>query len=448
MSFRKLLPYLVVMLIVAGGFFVSEYYQARQAAQEKAAKKIFSVKEGDITAFTLTRGQQEIRLKKEKDWQLVYPLTAAADTFTVHSLLGTLAELEKQRELAVKPEKLADYGLDQPKLILNFTAGDQTHQLRIGDKAPGGRVYYAQKGQDSKVLLINTVDEESLDRDLTALRDKTVFTFSPDQATALHLQTAKLDLKLKKNAPDTWTIEGQPQTRVRGDKIESLLRQLRFLRAREFVAENPENLKKYGLAPKPTARVSVSQGKQQETLLLGATQGEKCYAHKRGNFPIIQVDKDILERLPTSVTSLEDRRLWAGKEGEVHTIIWGPPDHPVTATKAGDHWRLTGPQGRSQQQTAINMGGVLWRLKDLEYDRLASPDQPLPAKPEFRFQLKGEKGKLLLTLEEFPAKTADLVRVRAVQNQQTLDVLMAKKAFAAWRQELAKLFAAESPAPE
>ncbi|MBW1952475.1 MAG: DUF4340 domain-containing protein [Deltaproteobacteria bacterium] len=447
MSIKKLLPYLVVLLVVAGGFFISEHYQSQKEAEEKAAKKVFAVPADKITAITLKRDGREIKLTKNKKWQIIQPLPTPADDFAVNSLRDTLAGLEKQREIEVEPEKLVDYGLDHPDLIVDFAADPKTYQLRIGHKVPGGRGYYAQPDATGKVLLISAIDKEALDKNLTALRDKTVFTISPEKANALEVRTAKVDLTLKKTSPETWVWEDHPQTRIRTDRVESLLRQLRNLRAQEFVSEKPENLEIYGLAPVPAARITVSQDKQKETLLLGAKKGKLCYAHKTGRLPIFQVDRELLEGLPTSASQLEDRRLWRGKEAEVEKMNWGPPDQQVKATKEKDDWRLTFPDGRVEKKPAMRLGRVLWRLKELEYERLVPSTNPSPKDPKFSLQLIGSQDKPLLKLETFDAKEPDLLRVRSIQGEQTLDALVSKKSLAAWRQELGNLLTTASPGP-
>ncbi|MFP3866654.1 MAG: DUF4340 domain-containing protein [Desulfobacteraceae bacterium] len=445
MRIKKLLPYLVVLLVVAGAFFISEHYQSQKEAEEQAAKKIFSLPADKITTITLKRDSQEIKLTRDKNWKIIQPLHTPADDLAVNSLRETLAGLEKQRQLEVEPEKLSEYGLDHPELVVDFSADSETHQLCVGHKVPGGRSYYAQQQGDGKVLLISAVDKETLDKNLTALRDKTIFTISPEQANALQIKTARLDLDLKKTGPETWSLEDSPDTRIRSDRVESLLRQLSSLRAQEFVSEKPENLEVYGLAPEPAARLTISQDEQKETLLLGAKKDKLCYAHKPGSLPIFQVDREMLEGLPTSKSRLEDRRLWSGKEAEVQKMSWGPPEQQIKAVKEKDDWRLSFPDGKVEKKPAMQLGRVLWKLKELEYERLAPSESPSPDAPRFTLQLSGAQDEPLLSLETFAAPAPDLLRVRSQQGKQTLDVLVAEKSFAAWRQELNNLFAAPRP---
>ncbi|MDD3579843.1 MAG: DUF4340 domain-containing protein [Desulfobacca sp.] len=445
MSAKKLLPYLIVLLVVAGGFLISELYQSRQAAQDKAAKKIFAVSAENIKAITFKRDHQEVELAKDKNWQIVKPIKTPGADFTINSLAETLAGLEKQRELEVESGKLAEYGLDHPCLTVEFTIEAKAYQVRIGDKVPGGRGYYAQSDPTGKVLLISAVDKEALDKDLMALRDKKIFSFSADQVKELQIQTGKLNVDLERTGSQTWTLKGQPKTRIRSDKVASLIRQLSSLQAQEFVSEKPENLKKYGLAPKPAARLTVSYDKQQETLLLGAEKDKLCYAHKSGTSPITLVNLELLTGLPTSWAQLEDRRLWSGTESDVEKLTWGTPNQQYQVIREKDALRLTLPDGRVEKKPIIRLSSLLWRLKELEYQRLVPADRFNLKDPDVILQLYGAEDKLRLKLEAGKAQPADQLPVRATQGDQTLNALVSARSFANWRQELDNLLAAPSP---
>ncbi len=101
----------------------------------------------------------------------------------MNSLLNALAELKMQRRLDEPPaDKLKDFGLEKPLFTLEFQAAGQSHQLRFGLNVPGDKSIYAQKDQDSGVLLISAADKETLNRTLTALRSKLIFTLAPTKS--------------------------------------------------------------------------------------------------------------------------------------------------------------------------------------------------------------------------------------------------------------------------
>ena len=148
MTPRRLIPYLLIFLILAGTYAGLRWRQETRLAQEEEAKKVFHLKENDITELSLVRGKAEIRLvKKDKEWRLAAPLEARADQTTVDSMLTTLARLRKEREMGAEKD-LKPFGLDHPGLVVKFTAQGQPHQLAVGGKVPGDQNYYARQDQD------------------------------------------------------------------------------------------------------------------------------------------------------------------------------------------------------------------------------------------------------------------------------------------------------------
>ena len=204
MTSRRLIPYVVVFLILAGAYGGLRWRQEQQVARDEQAKKVFHLQESDLSDLTLVRGKDEVRLvKKDQVWHLTAPLDTKADQTIVDSLLTTLARLRKERDLG--PEKdLKPFGLDKPGLVVKFTAQGQPHQLVIGAKAPGDQNYYVLRDQDPNLLTISMGSKDSLDRQLLALRDKTLLPFIMGEVKGLKVKSPKTTVALEKTGPQTW----------------------------------------------------------------------------------------------------------------------------------------------------------------------------------------------------------------------------------------------------
>ena len=392
MSGQKVLIYLAVLVLVAGAYFFSESRHMRQQAQEKEAKQVFQVKVADLKALTLKNDKGEIDLQRVSgsenlstpspaetsaptqagEWRLTKPISAKVDELTINSLVEALADLKMQRQLEAVPEdKIKEFGLDKPIFTLEFQAAGQTHRLRFGHKAPGDQSIYAQKDDDSRILLIRIPDKETLDRTLTDLRSKKIFSLTPEKVTEIRLLRKDGSLILRKAASSEWTPENNPSLKLRTDKINTLLGQISGAKALEFVAEKADDLKKYGLAPSPALRLTLLAGNQEETLLLGSKQGDRYYAQISGTAPIMLVDQTLLEKLPSSYEALEDRRLWAGPDTEIQKVVWGAPDKLITATRDHNGWNILNADNTpARRESPMKFSLVFWRLKDLEFTKL------------------------------------------------------------------------------
>ncbi len=445
MRIQKLLMYLAILLVVAAGYLFSEYYQARQVAQEKEAKKVFQVQAAALQRLILKSDKGEIRLEKAAPadtaegsatssppatptpaWRLVAPIQAATDELTVTSLVTALADLKVERRLdEIGPDRRQEFGLDKPIFTLTFEAAGQTRTLHFGGKVPGSQFIYAQVEGDPRLLVLRQADKETLDRTLTALRAKEIFTLKPTEVTEIRLIRPQEQMILQKSGGEVWAPAAPHQIKIRQDRVKALVNQLAHLKAVDFVAEKAEDLKKYGFAPTPALRLTLRRQGQEETLLIGNSQGDRYYAQVAGKAPIFLVDKLTVDRLPTSYEALEERRLWTGPEAEVQKLIWGPPEAQTVAVRGQESWTIQTATGQQVTPNATKVQLTLWRLQELEFKRLLPDTAGLAtATPQFTIQLLGANNALLYRLASF-APEKDQVPLLATVGEQTRAVMVA-----------------------
>jgi len=439
MTPRRLLPYLLLFLVLAGTYTALKWHQERRQAQEQQAKKVFQVKEGEMGELALIRGKEEIRLTKTgEDWHLTQPLKTRADQETVGRMVTTLAHLQKERDLGAEQD-LKSFALDQPPLIVEFTAQGKTHRLLIGGKVPGDKGYYSLKDQERNLLLISAGDKDVLDHPLSMLRDKSLLLSSPEKVKGLKIKAGNTAVQLEKLGPQSWRWVGREGLQVRGDRTEGLVRQLHAARLKDFVDEAPKNLRTYGLAPQPQTEVVVVLDQGQEILLVGSQTAQGVYARKGQEGPVVLIGKDLATQLANAPTFLEDRRLWAGPAGEVHKLVWGQPQNRWTAVKEKDSWKITGPQGQESRQSAARLDAALWKLTQLEYKSL-SPQATAPAKGgSYLVETYDGAGKLLFRLEEVGKKGETEVEVRAQKGEMTLTAWLSRENYGTFQGELVRL---------
>ncbi len=445
MNPRRLIPYVIILLILAGAYIGLQWRQGRQEVREQEAKKVFKVQEQEITALALIRGNEAVRLaKKDHDWQLLAPLTTLADQATVDAMLVTLAKLQRERDLGVQKD-LKTFGLDKPQLVVEFTAQGKTYRLALGNQVPGARDYYALKDQEPNVLLISTSSKDSLDRNLPALRDKTLLAFDPGEVKAVKLGDGKTRVELEKTGPQAWRWVGREAFKVRPDRVDALLRQLHAARIKEFPEQLPKNYRSLGLAPRARVEVTLVTAKGSETLLLGTVSDRGVYARKGADGPVVLVDQSLPEGMAKAASSLEDRRLWGGPVTEAAKVIWGPPGKSWTAKKAKDFWELKGPDGAEVKQPAARLELALWKLQNLEYGSLLKrASRRAPGKEAFVLEVFDGADKPLFRAEE-SGRRGDQVELKAQKGDKTLAALAPAKAFSEIQSDLARLTA---PPPE
>jgi hypothetical protein len=441
MTPRRLLPYVVILLVLAVIYAGLRWHRESQVARDQQAKKVFHLKETDISDLSLVRGTGEVRLvKKDKLWHLIAPLNAKADQTTVDSMLTTLVRLHKERDLGVEKD-LKPFGLDKAGLVVKFTAQGQPHQLAIGAKVPGDESYYALKDQDPHLLMITRGSKDSLDRQVLALRDKSLLSFISSEVKGLKIKSGKKAVDLEKTGDQTWRWAGRPDFRVRGDRVEKLLRDLHLARANNFLEKPPGNLAAVGLVPARQTAVTVVTPAGDQTLLLGAIKGNVAYARRGAAGPVVLVDAALSDEINKTLASLEDRRLWSGDIPGVHQVVWGPPGQTWTARedKDQDTWKITGPDQAATQQSSGRLGMALWTFQKLEGAPVPSRTGIPKASPTFVLELLDQAGKPLLHLEEVGARGKNALKVITRVGDKTETALVPTAPFRQWQEEMHRL---------
>ena len=407
MTPRRLIPYVVVFLILAGAYGGLRWRQEQQVARDEQAKKVFHLQESDLSDLTLVRGKDEVRLvKKDQVWHLTAPLNTKADQTVVDSMLTTLARLRMERDLGAEKD-LKPFGLDKPGLVVKFTAQGQPHQLVIGAKVPGDQNYYVLRDQDPHLLTISMGSKDSLDRQLLALRDKTLLPFIMGEVKGLKVKSPKTAAALEKTGPQTWGWVGRPDFRVRGDRVEKLLRDLHIARAKNFLEPPPKKLEALGLVPDRRTEITVATSAGDRTLWLGAKKDDAVYARLGAEGAVVLVDAALADEVDKTLASLEDRRLWSGAIAAVHQVVWGPPGKTWTARKDQESWKITGPDQAATQQPAARLEMALWNFQKLEGEKILPPGDAPKGPPVFGLELLDQAGKPLLHLEEMGAQGKD-----------------------------------------
>ena len=120
---------------------------------------------------------------------------------------------------------------------------------------------------------------------MLALREKKVFSLTPDQIEGLEIGVGKKSLQLVKTAQG-WVEKGQPEKRLDKDRVESLILDLTWVKAKEFLEGEPES-PGWGLK-EPAYRVRLTGGgkeKKDEGLWIGAEAGGKGFYARSGLHP-------------------------------------------------------------------------------------------------------------------------------------------------------------------
>ena len=163
MRFRNTLILIVILALLGGYVYLTEFRKQERQPIEERGKVLFDLKAADIVGITVRKPgegtEQVARLRREEGqpWQIEEPLQEPAYETTVNSLVESLAKLDASRQLEANPGDLDIYGLkDKPLEIAIKLKDGKEHVLLVGEMNPTKTGYFVQRRGDPAVYLVWT----------------------------------------------------------------------------------------------------------------------------------------------------------------------------------------------------------------------------------------------------------------------------------------------------
>ncbi len=332
-----------------------------------------------VTRVELVRGSEPPivleREEREEDdeedlglarWRLALPVASDADQDAADSFLGALEWLTATRTLrGIDAEDRARFGLDEPRFVVRFRAGDRDVELRVGGEAPEGQgVYVAVEGEDA-AHVVGRDFVESIDHDAAHFRDKDLFPddFYASDARRIRVEGTARPIVFEKEGR-RWHVRAPLRGWASAGAVDALVRMARDLRAERFVAEEPGDLSRYGLdAPwreMVMERPSDAQGTRRGRLRVGAVCGERTeerYAVAGDGGPVVCVLASALDALGLEDTeALREGRLITTSADAVQRVVLERGGARVEVAREGESgWQVTsGGEARAADDAAIS----------------------------------------------------------------------------------------------
>ena len=174
----------VILVLLALGLAGFVYYfefrrPARQEVVEEKERQLFSFEENQVQSVTVKIEDSRLAFERQAEtdsskWLMTQPESAPASDASLAFLLSKLVNATSDRVLTVEPEQLQDYGLDEPRAIVEITLDNrETHQLRLGNKDFTNSSLYALIDSENAIasLTVETVEPEEQTDDVEGTVD-------------------------------------------------------------------------------------------------------------------------------------------------------------------------------------------------------------------------------------------------------------------------------------
>ncbi len=351
---KKLGILLVIFLALAA--FVYFYEIVGESEREEARsleESLLRTRQEEITAVEILRPQEEgILLSKEGgDWMLERPLKTSADNSTVDVLLRDLSRATRDRTFPEGGTRLEEYGLHEPPMTLKIQADGKERMLLIGNKDFTGSHVYVQFQGEPEVFLTSQVLFSTAGKELMEWRDKRVLVINRDKIQAIEVINSANTIRIIQQ-DEEWHLESPIQERADQNAVSSLLSTVEFGEVQEFVSDEPEELKSYGLDP-PTATIRVRHEEEDgwRALELGQQKGEHTLARNPERASVFTVSQEIRDKLSQDVLAFRDKDVLNVEQNQIARIVIHRKEDEEIALRYEDYkWIVESPDAQKDQE--------------------------------------------------------------------------------------------------
>ena len=314
MRYRSTILYLVAALLLVGYYIYDIHRDREKERLKQTAKVLLGMKEDCIERLVLSEDNVTIEIQKTGDmekiaWEIIAPIRAATDTREIEEFTNKLANLKYTRIITEKADNLSRYGLVAPPFIITYNAGKGTCRLAFGSLTPLEDGYYVNKSRDERIYLVDKFDKEELSKSLFDLRDKGLFTLTPEKINRFIIEREKEDWRLIRKEGQ-WRFEDDENFRVDSQKMDTLVRKFAKAKALSFEKEAVNDPETYGLESSAVV-VTLSDGRESQSIFLGQPVKDKktrIYAGIKGKPQLVTVNKWLLNDLPQNREEIKEEK--------------------------------------------------------------------------------------------------------------------------------------------
>jgi Domain of unknown function (DUF4340) len=387
---------LILAIIALAGVAYFRFFEMKRPGTEEArrqAQNMVNFDRSKIDAIIIQNGDQKIEIRRrDNKWRLETPIKDQADGALVESLLSDLENWQKEgtipaKEIAADKSKLAEYGLNNPKLKLKLLGHDRPPEILFGkDAAMEGRMYVRFQNSKKTFLASQSVKKD-IDKKPEEFRDRKLTDLSNAQVRRVVLKTPAGEMELEKKETH-WDVLKPLRARADDQKVNDLLSQVTSARIGQFVADDRGDLRPYGLAEprgsitlfdqeqKKNQKVEIGEsikvfGREDkgQTLQIGTVsekEKDQVYVRFAPRGSVYTLPKKIEELLNAKPADLRDNHLVRIDTNILDRITVDAPGKTKTVLARKDgNWTIS-----SRNNAAADSGAVRRMLDTLQNERV------------------------------------------------------------------------------
>jgi hypothetical protein len=357
---------LIVVLIGLGAYIYFVTWKQDANSTDSKQEKVFAGLATDkIDQLTVKSESGDVTsVKKNGDaWQMTSPLTVKGSESDILAVTASLGQLEVTRVIDDNPTDLKQYGLDTPKIEVDFKGSDgKADKLLVGDKNATGASLYAKRNDEKRVFLIAQYQESALNKSTFDLRDKAVMAIDHDKVDGMESTVDGKTLQFTKSGSD-WKMVKPVAARADFSAVEGVLGRIENAQMKTVVTNNatPADLKTYGL-DKPAVSIAMNMGSAKATFEVGGkATDDTVYARDAGTNTVVTVEKAMLDDLKKGADDYRRHDIFESRAFNIThiEITRGAQKLALDRVKSqkegeADSWKRTSPNPGDADKDKVN----------------------------------------------------------------------------------------------
>lgn len=305
--FRQTIILFVLFVLVVGGYFLFlKPAEKRKKEKEEREKKLIEYDSSKVSEIWIEKpdGQKVGFRKKDSKWDIIYPVWAEADRFSVDPIASRYSSVEIERLIEKNPKDLKEFGLDNPRFKVRIKLDDgKEFGIFIGLKSQVGYSVYAMREDDpeKRVVLVSGALESVIDKKFEDFRERRPMDFVVPDVRELTIEKGSQTYLFEKREEGgtTWYIKFPENTtfvKAKESEVRDLLYKINGIKVVSFVSDTTEPQFDFG-EPDIIIRALTQGGEKFELLL--KLKDKQIYAKRpdRPNIFTVEVGGDFYNTL-------------------------------------------------------------------------------------------------------------------------------------------------------
>lgn len=371
MDIRKTLVVMAILGVLFGALLVAYQRLGKPESKEESSVTLadaygFSPETVTHLEMTFADSRPAVALEKQgKEWRLLKPIRARADTERLNDLLSALKTRIRKRV----PLNDREYGLDRPQLILTLiTKEGLRKEFLFGDKGVSYSLYMRERN-DKDTAIVESYTLDDLSKTPEDLRDRRVLRFDPVNVRRVKVRR-RSERIVAERSDGSWLIKEPVVLPANPKAVEKTLEGLSTLEVKRFLSEDAAEWASFGRTNPPLQMtLQLADGSVQTLNVFDTPKEEdRILVSVSGEPGAMEVAPEFLENVPQSAFDWRDRRVADFQRTETtHIEIRFGDTSIVLEKRENEGWFLVRPETAKADDSRLE--DLLFRLDSLEATR-------------------------------------------------------------------------------